>query len=76
MSALPHPLLKEAVLYTPDFPRLKWYHLQQALSSCGPVQTRGRSNAPGNRKKWTIVFSDLFNGESFSHEWMGRMLQN
>jgi hypothetical protein len=62
-SYKPHPLVKNTTLYVADVPAdLKWTQLVSAFAPCGFVQSGGKSYTPGNRKKWTVKFPDIFSG--------------
>ncbi|KAI0345574.1 hypothetical protein BDW22DRAFT_887667 [Trametopsis cervina] len=75
----PHPLLKEPTLYLADPPlHLKWGHLEDAFSSCGPIQPGGKGplfvNSPC--KQHAIHFADVFHAEMALATLQGAIVPN
>lgn len=69
MTTIPHPFLKDHILYVTNVPNgTKWAQVSNILSSCGPVMSGGRKAMPGTNSKslrWKVSFPDIFKGRSY-----------
>lgn len=71
---MPHPLIQSAFLYVADVPgRVKWSHLEEVFSQCGRVRSGGRSSVTNSRKKWTIIFTNVFEGDKLDPRFVNTM---
>lgn len=62
-GGVPHPLLKDPVLFMEEVPkRVGWKTVIGAFSCCGTVLSAGKYNGPGESKTWIIRFVNIFEG--------------